>query len=298
MILTLHFSRQFKLADIFPPSVHQAEYFLPLAFEESESLPTADSAQTVDTIDTSNTTAIELGSGTPLPTEFEEAHIFTGVWSSGSRTPSRNDPLAQTISPLPFVEDEHITAGAANSASLLRSEEICDNPSHWILNPKLLSIAIRVDICGGPFDTLLKKQKQGVFVVTTDEPKGLIPRVWGKSQPLSVNSIFKFRERPKPASEKSLMVVIEGPHTGKFVRQLYHFFIIRQAEENDRFILVVTDRSKDLEEVTDEILELHPDEVELVQESASERKYMNGVLRDMRASWRTSRPEVRLRIPS
>jgi hypothetical protein len=45
------------------------------------------------------------------------------------------------------------------------------------------------------------------------------------------------------------MVVIEGPHTGKYVCQVYHFFQGTQAKENDKFITMVTDCSEKAEKV-------------------------------------------------
>ena len=89
------------------------------------------------------------------------------------------------------------------------------------------------------------------------------------------------------------MVVIEGPHIGKFVRQIYYFYKGSKQDENAQFIAAVVDRSGQFEKVSDEILNLDRNEVELVQETPQERKYINGILKDIRDSKRTSRPEVR-----
>lgn len=116
----------------------------------------------------------------------------------------------------------------------------------------------------------------------------MVVNLGGRRCPVSVNLIHKFRERPKPVSERLLMVVIEGPHTGKYVCQMYHFFQGSQAEENDRFLVMVTDHSGIVEQATSEYLKLELGEVELVQETADERKYMNTLLKDIRDSYRTA----------
>ncbi|KAF5340159.1 hypothetical protein D9757_014986 [Collybiopsis confluens] len=226
---------------------------------------------------------IDAGSGTPLPTEFERAHIFTGAWSPNSPLPEWDR--------IPWDSDDVPTLDSCDrpvsNPSAPRSNEVAE-PPHWILHPSLIGVAIRVDIRGGPFDTA--KKKCGHFVRTKVDsgivtPMGMDAR--GIFSAISPSKIFKFHERPKPTSERSLMVVIEGPHTGKFVRS--------KTLKNAKFIALVVDRSSEsLERASEEILELDRDEVELVEERAHERRYMNGVLKDIRDRWRVSKPEIRI----
>ncbi|KAJ3732782.1 hypothetical protein DFJ43DRAFT_1039141 [Lentinula guzmanii] len=190
-----------------------------------------------------------------------------------SRTPiwGANEPST------PWPENSN---NANIDMSLPNSEPLMN---HWILEPKLLGIAIRVDIRGGAYDTVQKRKKNGTFVKTVLESDNIVPLVvdiGGQQCPVSVTSISKFHKRPKPSTERALMVVIEGLHTGKFVRQLYHFFQMSKAPENAKFIAAVTDRSTDVEFVTGEILDLDRDEVELVKESAAERS--KGVHKDVK----------------
>lgn len=274
----------FKLADIFWP---QDEYYIPLTQQ-----PLPDNADASGGL--SEILPPSDGSATPSPTEFEKIYIFTGAWSPGSHTPDINVFDSNDWG----WEDEQspVDDPGSSVSTVLNSSDVDLSSSHWIIHPKLLGIAIRVDIHGGPYDTIQKQKKGGIFVKTVMEGDSILPMVvnlGGRQCPVSVNLIHKFRERPKPASERSLMVVIEGPHTGKFVRQIYHFFQGSQAEENDRFIVMVTDRSEIVEQATIEYLELERGEVELVQETADERKYMNTILKDIRDSFRTARPEVR-----
>ncbi|KAF9062812.1 hypothetical protein BDP27DRAFT_1368523 [Rhodocollybia butyracea] len=104
------------------------------------------------------------GSSTPLPTEFEKTHIFTGVWSPGSQTPLPDDLGFAT----PMPNEDGVWSPGARTAESSRETGLVSPPSlvaqdivtpnmplmssepevlnHWILNPKLLGIAIRVDI--------------------------------------------------------------------------------------------------------------------------------------------------------
>ncbi|KAJ3792132.1 hypothetical protein GGU11DRAFT_803510 [Lentinula aff. detonsa] len=281
--------RRYKLADIFPPSQQQASYYLPWNIEGGNKHRNINISSTKSISERQNAsnadlTSDDLGSRTPF--EFERAHIFTGVWSPSSRTPIWR--ANELITPWPENSNNaNIDMSLPNSEPLM---------NHWILEPKLLGIAIRVDIRGGAYDTVEKRKKNGTFIKTVLESDNIVPLVvdkGGQRCPVSITSISKFHERPKPSTERALMVVIEGPHTGKFVRQVYHFFQMSKAPGNAKFIAAVTDRSTDVEFVTGEILDLDRDEVELVKESAPERRYMNEVLRDTRYTYRINQPEIR-----
>jgi hypothetical protein len=286
------------LADIFLP---RDEYYLPFPSDEPVDTIVGSCAQAPD--HSSSDTAILNSSGfsTPLPTEFEKAHIFTGAWSPGFRTPIINlDQESDQESVINSSSSASTTASttASISVSASSSNELSTSMSstHWILHPKLLGIAIRVDVDGGPFDTVQTKKKNGIFVKTVSESDRVVPMVvdlLGRQNFVSVERIHKFCQRPKPSSERSLMVVIEGAHTGKYVRQIYHFFQGGKVEENNKFIVMVVDRSGNIERLSEELLELDRDEVELVQETADERRYMNNILKDTRDSWRTGQPEIR-----
>jgi hypothetical protein len=237
-------------------------------------------------------------------TEFEQAHIFTGEWSAES--PSPNISVWGSFVSVPW-NDPSVSSSAepafemhpvAEHETPTESHEEGDLSTHWILHRNLLGIAIRVDIQGGRYDTIEKGKKSGVFVKTVLDSGSVVPVVVDLDKgncSVSPRQIRKFRDRPKLRSERSLMVVIEGPHTGKFVRQIYHFFRGAKADENAVFIVLVMDRSGPYEQVLrpDEYLELECDEVELVQETGAERRMINQMLKDLRDSWRTTPPEVR-----
>ncbi|KAJ3735502.1 hypothetical protein DFJ43DRAFT_1151198 [Lentinula guzmanii] len=290
-----YFKTNFKLAEIFWPSEQQSFYYPLTSLFDSLSTSTVYHTSTPP----SNDETEDSGSQTPIPTEFEQVTIFTGVWAPGSPIASFNEePWDETLIPgsqdnPPAIMSTSTSTSASVSTSLPSERD--RGSSHWILNPKLFGIAIRVDIEGGPFDTIQKQKSQGAFVQTVLDSECITPMVVGaRRSPIAVDKILKFRNRPKPTSERSLMVVIEGPHIGKFVRQVYHFFQGVKEDKNAKFIVMVMDRSTQVERPLDEILELDRNEVELVEERAHERRYMNGILKDIRDSWRVCAPEVRI----
>lgn len=274
--------RGFKLADIFPPSERHSDYYLPLT-----------SSGPLEPVEYSATSFPHKndGSDSPLPNEFEKAHIFTGIWSPGLRTP-KNFTERESL-PLPSLASQNNVI--ASRLSLSSSVQEISISNHWFLNPKLLGIPIRVDIQGGPCDTVEKQKKGATFAKLNVQNDILVPVVTHGRGPqivVPVECILKFPERPKPGSERSLMVVIEGPHAGKYVCQVYHFYQGSKAPGNDKFIAVVTDHCSNVERVTEEYLNLDPNEVELVEETAHEQKYMNQVLKDIRDAFRTSPPAI------
>lgn len=242
-------------------------------------------------------------------TEFEKTHLFTGSWAPGACTPIIN---LDELTPSSYTSADNtsaLTHGERRTAASDSGEEdgaasefgvANATLTHWILHPNLLGIGIRANIQGGPYDTVQKKKKGGVFVKTVMQHGRIIPMVVdtkGQLCPVSVHQILKFSERPKPTSERSLMVVIEGPHTGKFVRQLYYYYRGGKVERNVAFIALVTTRTESRgihsENVTTELLQLDHDEVELVEETADKQRSMNVSLKEIRDTYRTYLPQTK-----
>ncbi|KAJ3789213.1 hypothetical protein GGU10DRAFT_372413 [Lentinula aff. detonsa] len=116
-------------------------------------------------------------------------------------------------------------------------------PDHWVLNPKLLGIMIKVDIRGGTMDTL--KKKDGIFVETIADKDGInivYQPSASKIIPIHFDSVISFRSRPKPAIEKGLMVVARNypKHIGKLVCQIHHFYEEEKTEGNHCLMLMTT----------------------------------------------------------
>ncbi|KAJ3991313.1 hypothetical protein F5050DRAFT_1716192 [Lentinula boryana] len=154
--------------------------------------------------------------------------------------------------------------------------------THFLCNRNLLGIPIQVDIVGGPYDTLKTKTGEryviptptanGHILLQVDQPKIKVGNVF-----LDATTILKHRDRPKPSTEKRLMVVIGGvqEHIGKLVWRIHHFFKGSKSNANKWFKLVVVEFSGEVERVTDLELELLPNDVEYVRESdeGSKRKH-------------------------
>lgn len=259
------------LCDIFMPTAKQTFYIpntvydqcLPEASASSESIPI---------------------SSTPMPSYSERETIFTGIWNPDYVYP---DPLESPLSPdpiraLPLWPDQSPRASSSLPEQSPRaSSPLHEQPlPHWILHPKLLGIPIQVDIIGGELDTSMKKG--GIFVKTINSVNGInvVCQHFGQTISVPYTSVVSFHERPKPATEKALMVVARGrlEHIGKFVRQIHHFYENEKTEKNHMLEVVTMDRSQPRENTALEFLDMHPMELEYVQETAEERRYSKVLL--------------------
>ncbi|KAJ3709489.1 hypothetical protein C8R42DRAFT_641630 [Lentinula raphanica] len=172
-------------------------------------------------------------------------------------------------------------------------------PTHFLCNRNLLGISIRVDIVDGPYDTLKTKAGEryviptptanGNILLRVDQPKIKVGDVF-----LDTTTVMKHRVRPKPSTEKRLMVVIGGvqEHIGKLVRRIHHFFKGSKTDANKWFKLVVVEFSGEAERVTDLELELSPNDVEFVRESDKVRRASTLLLAERRQFLSHSAPEI------
>jgi len=167
---------------------------------------------------------------------------------------------------------------------------------HWILHPKLLGIPIQVDINGGSLDT---STKGGIFVKTINGVNGISVVCHRLGQTISIphTSVVSFHIRPKPATEKALMVVARGcpEHIGMLVWQIHHFYENEKTEANHMLQVVSVDRSETLEHTTPNFLDVHPMDLEYIQETAEERKHSKVMLQDMRLEMQYSYARIPIR---
>ncbi|KAJ3817521.1 hypothetical protein F5880DRAFT_1618200 [Lentinula raphanica] len=247
---------------------------------------------------------------TPFVNDLEQEVLFYAASNPSSLTPGRDtsfpqtpghatpNPVSQTgvsRSPLPWTPA---------SPSLLPFRSPSPEPppppppDHWLLNPKLLGIPIKVDIRGGGLDTLNKKD--GIFVESTASENGIsiIHRPTpSKMIQVPLISVICFRSQAKPATEKGLMVVArnQAEHVGKLVRRVHHFYEKEKTEDHHCLVTITVDRSGHKESKGNELLDMHPDDLEFVKESAEERKWSTELLREVRAEFSYSPVDIRPR---
>ncbi|KAJ3729815.1 hypothetical protein C8R42DRAFT_716077 [Lentinula raphanica] len=172
---------------------------------------------------------------------------------------------------------------------------------HFLFHKKLFGIPVCVDIDGGVYDTLRTKAgERYVIPIPCDDGSILlkidVPKVKVGEMFVHSSAVMKHRDRPKPSTEKRLMVVVGGneEHIGKLVRQLHYFFKGGKSDKNKWFILVVVYFSGGEEFLTEERLELHPNDVEYVRESKEVRKRSRQMLAIQRELLAHSSPEIQL----
>ncbi|KAJ3757304.1 hypothetical protein EV360DRAFT_71239 [Lentinula raphanica] len=188
---------------------------------------------------------------TPLydPDSVRSMYEFIGAWYPGSSV-ERPSSFASSI--YPNAPETH----------------------HFLFHKQLLGLPIRVDIDGGAYDTLRTKAGERYVIPTPCEDGSILlkidqTRVKVGEMFVHSSAVLRHRDRPKPSTEKRLMVVVGGneEHIGKLVRRLYYFFKGSKSDENKCFILAVVNFSGGNEIVTEERIELHPDNLEYVRES-------------------------------
>ncbi|KAJ3720691.1 hypothetical protein C8R42DRAFT_722382 [Lentinula raphanica] len=187
---------------------------------------------------------------TPLydPDSVRSMYEFIGAWYPGSSV-ERPSSFASSI--YPNAPETH----------------------HFLFHKQLLGLPIRVDIDGGAYDTLRTKAGERYVIPTPCEDGSILlkidqTRVKVGEMFVHSSAVLRHRDRPKPSTEKRLMVVVGGneEHIGKLVRRLYYFFKGSKSDENKWFILAVVNFSGGNEIVTEERIELHPDNLEYVRE--------------------------------
>ncbi|KAJ3722682.1 hypothetical protein C8R42DRAFT_721038 [Lentinula raphanica] len=192
---------------------------------------------------------------TPLydPDSVKSMYEFIGAWYPGNAI-ERPSTFASSI--YPNASETH----------------------HFLFHKQLLGLPIRVDIDGGAYDTLRTKAGERYVIPTPCDDGSILfkidqARVKVGETFVHSSAVLRHRDRPKPSTEKRLMVVIGGneEHIGKLVRRLYYFFKGSKSDDNKWFILAVVTFSGGNEIVTEERIELHPDDLEYVRESKEPR---------------------------
>ncbi|KAJ3825259.1 hypothetical protein F5880DRAFT_1611264 [Lentinula raphanica] len=229
--------------------------------------------------------------GTPEPTDFARSLIFTGVWHPQSDAGNTNNWVSagETVFRPPpdyfNTDDPPQSSHHPEMASLETCQEL------WIYHRNLVGIPIGVSLKGRKGIQFVKVLPQGSgFKIIQDRSTGGEPLlVW-------TPDVSRFNDRPKPKTEKSLMVLVQGPEEqiGRLVRRIHHFYKGRKTDNNLWFILGVVEFLSETEEIlTSERIDAHPDQLERVQETQAVRRASNLVMSAARDEYRFQSPEVR-----
>lgn len=288
LILTSPSRTKYRLCEVFMPTARQSFYMPDPGYEKI-----LDTISTTISTSPTSINVVEAGEGSNMsqPNDFEREIIFCGALPPPCPTPTRSPSPQNPISPPP----QPVSRTSSPISSLSPP-----HPEHWIMNPKLAGIRIKVDIDGGDLDT--SKKKDGIYV-TVEAVAGtegglnvLYRRSPTKVIPVPYQLIQSFHERPNPAREKGLMVVARNhpEHIGKLVRRVHHFYKKEKTEENHWLMVLTVDRSGPKEQKGFEWLEFHPNDLEYVQESAAERKYSTELFHETRIDFQYNPVEIRV----
>ncbi|KAJ3817830.1 hypothetical protein F5880DRAFT_1511457 [Lentinula raphanica] len=227
---------------------------------------------------------VKARTGTPEPDELARTLTFTGLWHPQW---DFHDQRSKSIFRQPADYFRSIAQGGSDVAAPNLNENI------WIFHSKLVGIAMQVALKGrkGTHYVKVMPRQGGGFMVIEERSKGGEPVVvW-------TPDVSRSQDRPKPKTEKSLMVIVKGPeeHIGKLVRRIHHFYKGTKSEDTLWFVLGVVEFLPETGEIlTSERLENHPDDLEKVQESRDVRQRSAHVMAAARDEFRFSSPEIRL----
>ncbi|KAJ3766494.1 hypothetical protein FB446DRAFT_794048 [Lentinula raphanica] len=222
--------------------------------------------------------------GTPEPTDFARSFIFTGVWHPQSDAGNTDNWVSagETVfrPPLDYfnTDDPPQSSHHPEVASLETRQHL------WIYHRNLVGIPIGVSLKGRKGIQFVKVVPQGSgFKIIQDRPTGGEPLlVW-------TPDVSRFNDRPKPKTEKSLMVLVQGPEEqiGRLVRRIHHFYKGRKTDNSLWFILGMVEFLSETEEIlTSERIDAHPDQLERVQETQAVRRASNLIMSAARDEYR------------
>ncbi|KAJ3738024.1 hypothetical protein EV360DRAFT_90931 [Lentinula raphanica] len=166
-----------------------------------------------------------------------------------------------------FTSSQHSqTVNASGILNGISTTNEVDPPFAHQPTISLVGIAIQVNLKGRKgthYVKVMPRQAGGFMVIEERSKVGEPVVVW-------TPDVSRSQDRPKPKTEKSLMVIVKGPeeHIGKLVRRVHHFYKGTKSEDTLWFILGVVEFLAETGEIlTSERLENHPDDLEKVQES-------------------------------
>ncbi|KAJ3764807.1 hypothetical protein FB446DRAFT_795698 [Lentinula raphanica] len=287
---------KYRLCDVFMPTARQSYYIPNDQYQRDSHQPFTDVPDQEEEFADNDSVP-----STPFANDLDQETIFCAAWNASSSTPGHTTSNFVSRSPVtwaPWTSPSPLPS-PFRSPSPSRSASPKSSPTdHWILHPNLVEIPIKVDIRGGKLDTFSKKD--GIFVESIADQGGIniVHRLTPtKTIRVAPDSIKTCRVRPKPATEKGLMVIARNhpAHIGKFVRRIHHFYDKEKTEDNHCLVLITVDRSGPKESKGREFLEVHPNDLEFVKESTAERKWSTELLHDIRADFTYSPVDVRPR---
>ncbi|KAJ3765207.1 hypothetical protein FB446DRAFT_795286 [Lentinula raphanica] len=270
------------LADAIKPTERQS-FFMPV----SNYNPSKDSS-----IQKVPVTRTGMRSVTPEPSDFARAFIFTGVWHPQSDTGNTDNWVSAGEMVFRPPQDYFNTDDPPQSSHHPEVASLETRQELWIYHRNLVGIPIGVSLKGQKGIQFVKVMPQGSgFKIIQDRLTGGEPLlVW-------TPDVSRFDDRPKPKTEKSLMVIVKGPeeNIGKLVRRIHHFYKERKTDSSLWFILGVVDFPSEMEEIlTSERIDAHPDQLERVQETQAIRRASGLVMAAARDEYRFQSPAVRL----
>lgn len=178
--------------------------------------------------------------------------------------PLSSSPAWDPSSRTPESDSLEIPSSPSHPPPSINSEA-----QHILLDPRLLDAQLRVDVNGGTF----RNEELTVSVQSVHDRLVFIRTVYKKSKHLEAEWVTA--KHPNPTRDNGLLIVIKGPHCGKYVRRIHHRY--EAAGKAIVILAVVHRKTGHMDKLTGEELQLDISHL-CVCEASKEDKRLNSSL--------------------
>ena len=154
----------------------------------------------------SNSSPLAPGGATPMP---DSSMSLTPAWNPSSRTPGWEPSFDTPTVTLPTPISPPI-------ASTSRIAAVQEPPQHPLLNPLLVGVSLKANVT----EEDGKVKEQTISIVENYGKLRLIHTVYTTSAFLLPDRVSA--KHPNATRDNGLLIVIQGEHTGKYVRRIHH----------------------------------------------------------------------------
>ena len=199
------------------------------------------------------------GGATPMP---DCSTSLSPAWNPSSRTPGWEPSFDAPTATLPSPISPPI-------ASTSRVAAVQEPPQHPLLNPLLVGISLKANIT----EKDEKVKEQNISIVENNGWPRLIRTVYTTAVSLVPDRVSV--KHPNATRDNGLLVIIQGEHTGKYVRCIHHKYSDRRAS---MILAVVRPVDGAADTLVEERLELDVDLLCVAAET-KKQKDLNSLLR-------------------
>ena len=230
---------------------------------------------------------LNVGS-TPAWTPSSIDASLSPAWNPSAATPFVPLSLSPAWSPSSFRVDSSNETRTSTSGDLQHMSATVPTtarspPTHPLLDPRLVGKMLRVSVSGGAHP-----KKETPVSVVLGQNEVTIQQSW-RSDTFGLLPEWVTPRHPNPTRDNGLLVVIRGDHCGKYVRRIHHRYV-NDARDHPVMQLAVVERVDGIETITEEQVEISPDDLCQGFETDQEKKLNAKLMTSLREKARYPQP--------